>query len=790
MYHQLNNLLPLPVVDRFGYLLDVRELKNCAAAELWPKEPVVQIQWTADNVRPTVEELLQTVEYNGHKYYGCWAWGSAVKRGQTIGLTRDFPHKEGPVGMVEDGQRVGRYLYAAGIFGGFKGDLTIGIEKPHTQLPCGPVEDGFGYIKRSVAEKFATKQRVSLGTSRDNWTYWQRLPWGKIQDEMTPVILDATADASDPEKMLWAASHSFQQKQELYAANPDMLEHPFVAAALNRSSQSYFARLCSSVHMGGQYRIAVPTTAETVCWPGHHGKIALDRSPIDSYGSIQAVEVEPNPKEESRIANLEVIQVTIASRQFMSKGCLGIVDDDLLDYDIVVCSEDIKMVSSEIGTLTNVRKLPELVIKDAVIPFLMIWDSKSVAGVNAEWAKDRMGLDHDGDAVRLIDCAKYPKLWQAIRELPEGETPKLPKSKRLIAKEDLRAEMIYKSMVNLVGQATNVAGTTFMIEDRRLLAAQLGYKSVEALDNRLNFFIKVGTDGFKTDVDQAAIAKEIAIVQDSLSKLFGHSAPWTYWDGDQVAFCRDIPRIILAIVKPDETKVRYFDIDGTPQEKRVAPSKSLRYMVYGHDEPVSLDDRQLKIAVWPEMDGTVAQIARIAIPFLQPNWLESIPIRPLTGFRKWAPEVPELEDAAEQVQFWFNARVTRVNWTDPKAVAQFKADYFARLDEWKGDRWQKACALWHVAHSSRGKDATGASVFLGFPEECLRIIAERPGEQVKEIMLTGLSYQLPQFTRGELKNIEVIDVTTIKGGKKIIRRVIVGDVQGQVAPMITPCPAT
>ncbi len=87
----------------------------------------------------------------------------------------------------------------------------------------------------------------------------------------------------------------------------------------------------------------MPTTAPTVCWPGHDGKIAIDRSPIDSNGSMQAVEVEPCPEEEQRIANMEVAQISISAKNFMSKGCVGIVDDELLDYDIVICSEDIKM---------------------------------------------------------------------------------------------------------------------------------------------------------------------------------------------------------------------------------------------------------------------------------------------------------------------------------------------------------------------------------------------------------------------------------------------------------------
>jgi len=72
--------------------------------------------------------------------------------------------------------------------------------------------------------------------------------------------------------------------------------------------------------------------------------------------------------------------------------------------------------------------------------------------------------------------------------------------------------MIAKSMTNLVGMATNVAGGTFMVEDREFLARQLGFKGAMEMNNRLNYFIKVGTDGFKTSVDQVAVEKEIASV--------------------------------------------------------------------------------------------------------------------------------------------------------------------------------------------------------------------------------------------------------------------------------------
>lgn len=765
---QLKNSVTVEIIDRYGYKLDEQIWRNTPLAELYPKEKLVMIQWTAegDNQRPTIEELQTPVEYNGRKYYGCYGWGSAVKRGVTLGLTNDFPSKKGPVKLVEDGQRVGRWLMAQGTFGGFTAEkLTIGIVPPGTIMGAGPVEDGFGYIKKSLIEKFARKERIELGAARENWTFFQRIPWEKVKDEFAPLITEACIDASDPEKMLWQSPHSAEQKKELYNANKEMIEHPFVAAALNRSAQDYFARLCTSVYLHGVYRTAVPTTCPTICWPGHSGKIEIDRSPIDSYGSIQAVNVKRDKAEEARISKMEVVQHSISSKEFSAKGCLGIVDDDLLDYDIVICSEDIKMAKD----LKAARKASELTLENVVVPFLQIWSANSVVGVNAAWAKKRMGLDHDGDGVRLTDCKDLPSFWKAVKELPEGETPKLPKSKRPLADGDLRAEMIYKSMYNLVGFATNVAGATFMVSDREWLAKELGFKNEEALDNRLNYFIKAGTDGYKCDIDQEKIAAEIAVMQSNIRRMFGRTAPWTKWNGDEWAFKRALPYVI---------------------QKRLDDN---RVFVGSADDPIHLSDRQAQLSVWPFMDGTVAEIARMALPQIEPHWSESVSIRPLTAFRCWAP-FPDKNQAeqAKEVQFWFNARVTRVNWTDNKSIQSFKIALAERIEEWLAtgiSRKDAAYALWHQSHSSRGADASAASVFLAFPDECLEIVRSKPGEVVKEVVLTGLNHQIPNFKSGTLKDLRVADITTLKNGKKIVRRVLVGKAPGQVAPKDKALPA-
>jgi len=754
----LKNKQVATVVDKNGRFVEEIEIRNAPVMELYPQEKFILIQWMGegDSNRPTEAELAAPVEYNGQKYYGAFGWGSAVKRGQTIGLTHDFPNTDGPVKLVEDGQRVGRWLLGQGIFGGFTAEkLTIGVVQPGTVTRMGPVEDGFGYIKKSLLSRFARKERIHLGGARDNYSFFQRIPWtDDVAAELAPIIHESLIDASDPARMLWASPHSFEQKKELYDLDNGMIEHPYIAASLNRSSQDYYARLASSVSLRGQYRTAVPTTAGTVCWPGNYGKAVIDRSPIDSNGSIQAIQTQKNPKEEKRILAMEVVQVSISSKDFSSKGCLGAVDDRLMDYDIVVCSEDIKMVA---GDLKALRKSAEIELTNVVVPFIQVWDGKSLVGVNASWAKNRMGLDHDGDAIRLVDCNDKPALWRAVSALEPGETPKLPKSKRPLKDGDFRANMIAKSMVNLVGFATNVAAGTFMVSDRDWLAKELGLKSEAALNNRVNFFIKVGTDGFKTSVDQAAVSVEVAVMQANLVRMFGNTAPWTAWGKSAWAFKRGLPAIIEKVNK-----------DGT-------------YLVEGKEKPVELSDDELSSAVWPFMDGVIAQIARLALPALRPHWSETVSIRPLSAFRNWAAEPKkDLKDGAKEIQYFYNARVGRVNWTDPKEIQKFKNVLADRVEEWGQsglDRMKAAQALWWVSHSARSDEAGAACVFLAFPEECKKIVAEKPGlkaqPKAQEVILTGLNYQLPNFKSGELK-FEIADITTVKRGKKIIRRVLLG----------------
>jgi hypothetical protein len=154
MFTQLNNQITAAVLDRNGRKIDEREFVNTPFADLFPKDEFVIIDWLANSTaeRPWEEELGQPVTYNGKQWQGSWAWGSAVKTGQTVGLLHDIGQECGMIKNAEDGQRFNRWLLAQGLWGGVSGEFKIGIAKPGTVVNGMPIEDGFGYIKRKVAE--------------------------------------------------------------------------------------------------------------------------------------------------------------------------------------------------------------------------------------------------------------------------------------------------------------------------------------------------------------------------------------------------------------------------------------------------------------------------------------------------------------------------------------------------------------------------------------------------------------------------------------------------------------
>jgi hypothetical protein len=768
---KLNNSVTVPVVDQLGRVVDEREFVNIPFAELYPDDDFVVIDWVAaDDERPSEQILVTPVEHDGKPYHGHWAWGSSVKTGQTIGLTHDIGHEAGMVKNAEDGQRVQRWLLAQGIFGGLKGQFRIGVCKPGTRIAgAGPVEDGFGYIRRDLAEQgFSGLDKIRLGKAKGSYTFWQRVrPWtDALEAEIRPLIDERLVNVSDGSGLLYEQASTFDEKKALVELDESMIEHPFVANALSRAAAETFARMATTAPLGSEIKVAVPTTCEQVVYPGKAGKLICVRYPVDSNGSVQAVDTTEEDQgeyalESVRIATMEVLQVTIAARDFFSKGCLGIVDELPDDLDMIICSEDIKMSTEGVN---ETRKRAVLYL-EAVCGYTQYFGAGSAAGVNPKWAKDLMGLDNDGDMVEVTDANALPVLWDTVAELPFGETPKLAKSKSPIGKQDRRPEMILKSMSNLVGYASNVVSNTFMVADREYLAKQLGFESEVAMDRALNYYIKVGTDGFKTLIDTRPIERHLAVLQSNMQNLFGTSAPWTNWP-NEFAFKRGIPVYI---------------------ERAIPTKDGMRYQVGGAQRELDKQVVANSIFGW-RMDGTIPNICRLTLPALEAILDTPIRTQPLTAYRNWALSTSKVDyECAKVIQSWYNARVRRVNWSDPDSIATFKAALNNEITVWvereELDRKVAASALWRVAHSTRSQDAGGASVFVAFPDEAKWIVEHKPGYRDSRLatVLTGLHYQLPYVSDLEA-DVTVVEVKTQSRGKVVVRKAVAADVKGQLKP--------
>jgi hypothetical protein len=170
----------------------------------------------------------------------------------------------------------------------------------------------------------------------------------------------------------------------------------------------------------------------------------------------------------------------------------------------------------------------------------------------------------------------------------------------------------------------------------------------------------------------------------------------------------------------------------------------------------------------------VPTLCRWGLPHLQAIMGEPVKVYPLSFFRKWAQQVSErdMEDTAD-LYWWYVARHQRVNWSDPKAVGKFKTECRREAEQFCAgrDAWTAANALWRIAHRASGDLASAASVFIMFPDECERIVTEKPGRKSNDVLkatLTGVDYQAPGLD--SWKGIAVVKeiklLKDIQGSKK------------------------
>jgi hypothetical protein len=517
-----------------------------------------------------------------------------------------------------------------------------------------------------------------------------------------------------------------------------MAEHPYIVNAIARSSAEYLARMATTANIGTRVGVIVPSEAP-LCIPslpdGHPAGVY--RHPLDDYSSTQAM---VNSLDEAEHMNYRISQFTLASQSFFAKGCSREVETD--DFDVWLCDEDIKLTEQDLEGMraTDYHEF------QGVYTITQRHHEGCAIGLNLDTAKKTMGADGDGDNGFWFDGAKFPAVYKAIQAQPEGSTSKLEKSRSPLQE---RTQMIHKSMMNLVGFATKVATDTMLVQDREFLATQLNFLDRADMDKQLNHFIKVGTDGFKSNIDQASVRTQMSILQSNMINMFGKGAPYSDWPNDQ-AFTHSIPQIWY---------------EGMPDIDTIE-------------------------AIMPWMDSTVPNICRRVLPGFKNIMDEPFKMQPLTAYRYWAYKPDEeLIDSARVMQDWYNARAKKVNWQDSNAIQEFKLAWQDRIKEEKYNRNSLANAVWWIAHSSRSENSGAGSVFLGFHEEACKIIATKPGHDKKRFstILVGMQYQVENVQHME-GNMKVVDVPMKQKGKLVVRKALVALVSGQEQPKDTRYP--
>lgn len=723
-YNKFESNLEVVVVDRAGNKTgEIRTMDSPAWNAFYSGQAAILVNWLWDGAnKPTAEELSTPITFEGKEFRADYGWGSSVKAGYTFGLEKDIVAESGLAVKAEDGLRLGRWLFSNSLYGAGIGDLKVKVIKPGELWNGMPVEDGFGYVSATVAAAtYNGRRKIELNTAKDSFHFWQRMKWtAELEAEVMPIIEKSVLEAANPANWLTHNSSAMDDKKALVELEPLMLEHPFVANALVRTSKEMAIRLTTTVNTNSVTRLAVPTTCKSIALVG---KWAMSRHPLESWGNIRALEIKSALKSEiDRIAAMEVVQYTMTNSQMMAKGCLGIVDDSLMNgYDVVLCYEDIKM-----------GKVAEL-MANTYLGFTMYWAAGSSLGISAKYFKAMNG-DFDGDNVALTNCENLPVLWDQISKFPEQDSFKLPKSKNQLSG---RAPMIVRSMENLVGFATNVAATTFAMEDRAFLASRLGYTDEAAMDRQLSFFVKTGTDGYKTEVDTVAVSKQVGIVQSNLATLLGKCAPWTGWRKDDWSFTHGFPCV----------NVR---------------------------KGADLKDPANKTGIPSHFDGTIAHIARATMPNVETVLKTRISARPLNEFKNWAVNVAaELLESCGEIQIQFNSRTQVTNWTDPECVNHFRAWWSHTVAEWMSknnlDATIAAAAMWRVAHSTRSTYAGASSVFMAFPDECNQIIISKPGKHATKTVVLGLKDDVENWAG----KVTLVQYEEVRGKMRIIRKALV-----------------
>lgn len=766
---------------------EVKETRQEQEAKGLPKDDSAEL-----TNRLWLKRLQSPVEYEGVKYHGDWAWGSAAKEKQSIGLEKDLLYDGGDGLFLADAHYpyasralIPNAMYGAGIYK----DIRILFLPVGTEFAGHIIGDGMGLVAdedivqmRSNSADIKLSRNASSSYLRD-----QRFNWGKIHKEAKPLIEKAckNLDTRDWELFLMD-SDSGAYKKELIAIDEIMVRHPYIAMQIQNGLAQYLAEVATTVPLPGKTRLAVPAKGEEFVVP--KGQYLMVRWPVDSWSSIQAVEVMDESPDLERVEAIKAVQYTLFNPNHMfAKGmAIRVPKDEMKGYDLVLCCEDAKVMTEGVNKMRKqcVRdgKYDYSAAAEFVFAITESFDEGTAAGIPHKLWKEQFGGDFDGDYLTVYDASNVPSMMEDVVTWPEATSFKIPKVFRDVSH---RAEMLLDSMEMMTGFAVNVVSSTFCVapDDRSVVAHVLGKDTVEELDRWCNVAIKVMTDGFKSsEIDLKKWRAVLAKAQSQLSDPtngFGGMVPWPRWKRSSWAFRRGLPKF------HDELNEKYVAFVNSPDGKNHRREDEWQSHI-----PITM------------YDSTIAQIYQVARPLIARHFnkvivhgkdqfriKEYIRVKQLSDFASWAEPCTEYEmDLAWELKSLFDDAVTKVRWKDVKySVPAFKETWQRVCDEFAEkfeSRMHAAWAAWRAFHHARSDLNSAAGVFLGFPEESKVIVNEKPGlDYMGDIMtlVVGVQHNVRE-TKDEYQT-QLVDIDEVVRGNET--RLVVLSVNSDF-PMLLP----
>lgn len=574
------------IIDIYGDKVGEREIVNPIFNKIvGDNQSFVIVELPGDTV--SERDIQRSITYKNKTYHINMSGGSSVKSsdkedipGKLYGIEKEaIDVLKNMFGFEESAYYMHRALFPtteAGVSGTIKG-RAIPLEKDvkntfklRDKDTVIQVDDGWGYIKESLAEKIQKdNKQLSKRQRKENSAHisYQMLQW--FDDEDPGVINELTQKGINEWKRLQENDRSYLLAER----------GQYLSAYPMKSLQS----ILTAGHPSAEIGVAMPVSGKNVVIPSKKdtegkdssryakhlpGDISVIRSPADkqNFRPVEQSNVDNTSELSELIGGMEGLQYTWTGRQQQGKkdgdglltffkGMLGVIEDkswpeEWNGVDVVVCSKDRKLFEkwerdssleknpSENTNIETDRAAMSKVQQDFSITGSLVatqwYDKGNFVGVPSHIQK-WLGGDYDGDEIAMIFGNNNPELQRYIQEKAFKEeqiNPKLTKTfkhnpggnhaHRIMAMRSsnvgiwstiaARVRSLHPSFRSKMAEATK-NGRLWRDEELE------GISEETKMEKEIQLGIKVGTDGYKTHVNVSDFEKRAKTYKKELNKL-------------------------------------------------------------------------------------------------------------------------------------------------------------------------------------------------------------------------------------------------------------------------------